>query len=66
MGVILIFLGVVGVMTLEVATRDMTSFNALMEWWPLWMLCFAAIVWGARIVKKNESKFTQNKGKNES
>ena len=63
MGIILVFLGVVGVMALRVATRDLTEFNAFMEWWPLWILCAAALFVGSWLVKRNESKFTQNQGK---
>lgn len=63
MGIVLVLLGVVGTMSLVVATRDMTQFNAFMAWWPLWLLCAAALIGGSWLAKRDALKITQNKGK---
>lgn len=63
MGTVLVFLGVIGIIALRTATKDMTEANAFIEWWPLWLICAAALMGGSWLAKRDALKITQNKGK---
>jgi hypothetical protein len=53
-GLVAIFSGVVGTMTLRVLTVDLTEGQALLRYWWGWAICLALVVGGTVIVKKED------------